>query len=220
MPTMTDPQLVTFKNWTFRLRESQVKPKRLLVLIHGWMGDENSMWVFAQNLSPEITVLGPRAPFAVPEGGYSWREVGPGTWGNASLEDLRPAAADLLAFLDDWSASVGMDIDQFDVMGFSQGAAMTYMLAILYPERIRRLAALSGFIPEHAEVLLDPRRLSGKPVFIAHGRQDDTVPVEQARRAVTLLEGAGAQVLYCESDTGHKVSRECVKELEKFIARD
>ncbi len=220
MPTTTDPRLVTFKNWTFRLRESQAKPKRLLVLMHGWMGDENSMWVFAQNLSPEIAILGPRAPFAAPEGGYSWREVRPGSWGNASLEDLRPAAAALIALVDDWSASVGMDGDQFDVMGFSQGAAMAYTLAILYPERIRQLAALSGFIPEHAEVLLDPRRLSGKPVFVAHGRQDDTISIEKAHKAVALLEGVGAQVVYCESDAGHKVSRECVKELEKFFGRD
>ena len=109
------------------------------------------MWVLARNLSPEFAILAPRGTFAVPEGGYSWREIKPGTWGNASLEDLHPAAEALLAFVDEWAASVGVDGTQFDLMGFSQGAAMTYTLALLYPERVRQLAALSGFIPEGGE---------------------------------------------------------------------
>jgi phospholipase/carboxylesterase len=219
MPTVTDPQLLTFKNWIFRLRLAKPTPGRLLVLIHGWMGDENSMWVFTRNLSPDYAILGPRGPFAVTEGGYSWREVGPGTWGMSPLEDLRPAADALLAFVDDWAASARMDVNQFDLMGFSQGAAMTYTLAFLYPERVRKLAALSGFIPEHGEALLASQRFSGKAVFVSHGRKDELIPVEQARKAVAQLERAGAQVTYCESDGGHKVGKECLKEMDMFFEK-
>ena len=219
MPTATDPQLLTFKNWTYRLRMPRAKPKCILVAIHGWMGDENSIWVLARNLSPEIAILAPRGPFAVPEGGYSWREIKPGTWGNASVEDLHPAADGLLAFLDDWAASAKVEANQFDLMGFSQGAAMSYTLALLYPQRIRLLAALSGFIPEGGEALLARHRLTGKPVFVSHGRQDDLIPIDQARKAVTQLEKAAALVTYCESDAGHKVSKECLTGMEMFFGK-
>jgi hypothetical protein len=37
------------------------------------------------------------------------------------------------------------------------------------------------------------------------------IPVEKARRSVTLLEGSGARVTYCESDGGYKVSGDCFK---------
>ena len=217
MPTVTEPELLTFKNWTLRLRTAKAKPGRLLILVHGWMGDENSMWVFARNLSPEYAILAPRGPFSVPDGGYSWREIKPGAWGIASLEDFRKVVETLLAFVDEWSASAGMDVSQLDLMGFSQGAAMVYTLALLHPERVRRIAALAGFIPEDGETYLDPRHLSGKPVFVTHGRQDDLIPVERARRAVALLKEVGAQVAYCESDAGHKVSKECLKEMELFF---
>lgn len=220
MSTEIEPQLLTFKDWTFRLAYDQAKPGRLLILLHGWMGDEKSMWVLARNLTPQYTILAPRGPFPVPESGYSWREISPGTWGKAALEDLHPAVQALLAFVDDWSASVGMQASQFDLMGFSQGAAMTYAIALFHPERVRRLAALSGFIPEHGEALLAAQRFSGKPVFISHGREDDLIPVEQARRAIALFKGSGAQVTYCESDAGHKVSKECLKELEIFLMGD
>jgi len=184
MPTTTDPQILTFKDWSFRMRMPAVKPKRFLILLHGWKGDENSMLVFARNLATDIAILAPRGIFTVPEGGYSWREIRPGTWGLASLEDFRPAAEALVAFVDEWAATAGMDLDQFDLMGFSQGAAMTYTLALLYPQRIRQLAAISGFIPEGGQFLPVMPRLNGKQVFISHGRKDDVVPVEQSRKAV------------------------------------
>jgi phospholipase/carboxylesterase len=215
--TAIEPQLLKFKDWTFRLRPTQTKPDRLLILIHGWMGDENSMWVLARRLPPNYTILSPRAPFPAAEGGFSWRKITPGTWGNSSMKELQPSAEALLAFVDNWSTSVTMDARQFDLMGFSQGAAMAYELVLLYPERVRRLAALSGFIPGGGEALLAPQRLSQKPIFIAHGRQDEVISVEKARRSAALLTEAGAQVTYCESDSGHKASKECLREMELFL---
>jgi phospholipase/carboxylesterase len=208
---------MTFKDWTFRLRASAEKPTRLLVLIHGWMGDEDSMWTLVRRISSAYTVLAPRGIFFVPEGGYSWRKIKPGTWGMAAMEDFRPAAEALRVFIDDWSATVGMDVNQFDLMGFSQGAAVTFTLALLHPERVQRLVALSGFIPQNAETILSPGRLSEKKIFISHGLQDDLIPVQQARRSLLLLKAAGAEVSYCESDTGHKVSKQCQKEMEMFL---
>jgi phospholipase/carboxylesterase len=220
VPTVTDPQLLTFDHWSFRLKMPPGQPKRLLLLLHGWMGDENSMGVLAHNLSSEIAILAPRGIFATPEGGYSWREIRPGTWGQASLEDFRPAADALIAFLDGWAASIGLDVSQYDLMGFSQGAALAYTLALLYPRRIGRVAALSGFIPEGGQALLAGLSLSGKPVFVSHGRQDEMIPVEQSRTAVAQLQQAGASVTYCESDAGHKVSKDCLKSLEMFFGKE
>jgi phospholipase/carboxylesterase len=197
----------------------QAKPKSILVLLHGWRGNENSMGVLARNLSPEIAILAPRAIFAVPQGGYSWREIKPGTWGMASLEEFRPAADGLVTFLDEWAASTGLAGNQFDLMGFSQGAAFSYTLSLLYPRRVRWLVALSGFIPQGGLALLTAERFSGKPVFVSHGRKDELIPVGQSRQAVAQLEQAGALVTYCESDAGHKVSKECLKEMESFFGR-
>jgi phospholipase/carboxylesterase len=217
VPTATDTQLLTFGNWIFRLRPAQDAPVRLLILLHGWTGDEDSMWVLARKLSSTYTILAPRAPFPVPEGGYSWREMASGTWGLPSLDDLHPAAESLLKFIDEWSATLQMDTGQFDLMGFSQGAAFTMVLALLYPARVRSLAVLSGFLPDGAEALLAVRPLAGKRMLVTHGTRDDIVPVEQAHRSVKLLKESVAKVVYCESMVGHKVGKECVHELDRFF---
>jgi predicted esterase len=62
--------------------------------------------------------------------------------------------------------------------------------------------------------------LDGKPVFIAHGVQDELVPVEQAREAGKLLDQWGAKVFYCETDGGHKVSKGCLKGMVNFLESD
>jgi phospholipase/carboxylesterase len=217
VPTATEPQLLTFKDWTFRLRIAKAKPSQLLILIHGWMGDENSMWVLVRKLLPDYAILAPRGPFPVAEGGYSWREIRPGTWGMSSIDDLRPAAEALLEFVDGWSTLATIEASLFDLMGFSQGAALAYTLTLLHPERVRRLAVLSGFLPENGEALLTAERFSGKPIIVTHGRQDELIPVEEARRSVRLLKTVGAKVTYCESDTGHKASKECLNKVEMFL---
>lgn len=217
MPTVIEAELYEFRDWIFRFRPATVVPSRLLVLLHGWTGDENSMWVFASKLPLQEAVLAPRAPYTAPEGGYTWCEIQTGTVGLPTLDDLRPSVEGLIGFIDDWSRTAGMNANQFDLVGFSQGAALSYTLALIHPERIRVLAMLSGFIPVGAEDLLAKHPLAGKPVFIAHGRQDNMIPVEQARRTVTLLDGAGARVTYCESEDGHKVSAACLSELTDIL---
>jgi predicted esterase len=53
---------------------------------------------------------------------------------------------------------------------------------------------------------------------MAHGILDEMVPIDMARRAIQLLEDAGARVTYCESEVRHKLSSDCLKALESYLA--
>jgi phospholipase/carboxylesterase len=123
----------------------------------------------------------------------------------------------LIRLVDDYSASVGLEVNTFDAMGFSQGAAMCSLLAVLYPERVRKVGILAGFVPSGLEELVSQRPLQGKPFFVAHGTKDQTVTIERARDSIEILEQAGAQVTYCEDDVGHKVSATCLRALKSFF---
>jgi phospholipase/carboxylesterase len=212
--------LISFNNWTLRLRESAQPTRRLLLLIHGLTGDENSMWVFTHNLPKHYWMLAPRAPHAAdePQGGYSWRPPQFENLGQLSLDLLRSAAEALIRLVDEYSASAGLDASFFDVMGFSQGAAMSSVLAFLYPERIRKVCILAGFVPSGLEELVSQRPLNGKPFFVAHGTKDEMVTIDRARASMEILERAGANVTYCEDEVGHKVSLACLRALRDFLA--
>ena len=113
-------------------------------------------------------------------------------------------------------ADFGLFSPSLSVTGFSQGAAMTYALLFLFPTRINRAAALAGFLPE-VPPGFDRSALNGKPVYIAHGTRDETIPVEEARQAAEFLNSAGADVSYCENSGGHKLPTNCFSQLTHFL---
>ncbi len=217
MPAPSDTQLIQFQDWTLRVRPATVQPTRLMLMLHGWTGNENSMWVFGRDLPPHYSILAPRAPHAAESFGYSWRPPQDGAHGRPSLETLRPSADSLIRLVDDYSASIGVDAAQFDVMGFSQGAAMTNLLTMLYPQRIHKAGVLAGFVPGGLDEIVAMRPLEAKPFFVTHGTLDELVPIERARESIAVLEEAGAQVTYCESEVGHKVSADCMRALKSFL---
>jgi phospholipase/carboxylesterase len=94
---------------------------------------------------------------------------------------------------------------------------MVNVVGMLYPRRVRKMGVLAGFAPAGLEDIVVQRPLAGKSIFVAHGTQDDTLPVERARASVKLLETAGAQVIYCEDEVGHKLSAGCLRELQNFL---
>lgn len=217
MQTATDTKLIEFNGWTLRVRPPQVENPRMLMMIHGWTGDENSMWVFTRGLPPDFWIIAPRAPHPAETSGYSWRPLQPETWGRPSFEQLLPAAEGLIRLMDEYAASVKVDASQFDVMGFSQGAAMVNVLGMLYPQRIRKMGVLAGFVPSGADEYVANRSLAGKRIFVAHGTKDEMVPVERARESMDLLEQAGATIVYCEDEVGHKLSANCLRALETYL---
>ena len=218
MQTAPDTQLVQFEGRTLRIRESTDPSARLLLLIHGLTGDENVMWVFARDLPDHYWMVAPRAPYAAQASGYSWRPPQFETLDGPSLEQLKQSAEALIRLVDAYSASAGIEASTFDVMGFSQGAAMSNVLAFLYPHRIRKTGILAGFVPSGLEELVSQRPLEGKPFFVAHGSKDEKVTVDRARASIALLEQAGATVTYCEDDVAHKVSLNCLRALKEFFS--
>jgi phospholipase/carboxylesterase len=218
VPTATNTELISFSDWTLRVRLSQSPNPRLLVLLHGWTGDENSMWIFTRGLSPDYWMMAPRGPHAADPSGFSWRPLQLSTFGMPSLEMLLPAAEGLIKLIDEYSASVKVDALQFDLIGFSQGAAMTNLMGILYPHRICKMGVLAGFVPSGLDKLIQQKPLAGKKVFVAHGTQDQMIPIDRARASMELLEQAGAQVIYCEDEVGHKLSANCLRALESYLS--
>jgi hypothetical protein len=167
---------------------------------------------------------------------YSWRTFQPGTFGRPSFEQLLPAAEALIRLVDEYQASIKIDASperrrshperrrshperrrRIDVMGFSQGAAMSSVLAYLYPERIRKVGILSGFVPSGMDEHIDRRPLDGKNIFVAHGTKDETVPVDRAHASMEILKRCGAEVVYCEDEVGHKVSLNCLRALRSYL---
>ena len=218
MQTVPETELIQFEGWTLRIRESTNPTPRLLLMIHGITGDENSMWVFGHDMPAHYWIVAPRAPYPADPGGYSWRPPQFENMDGPSLELLKESAAALIQLVDAYSASMGIDSSVFDVIGFSQGGVLSNVLTFLYPQRIRKAGILAGFVPSGLEELISQRPLEGKVIFVAHGTKDEMVTIDRARASINLLKQAGGIVTYCEDKVGHKMSVNCLRSLKEFLA--
>lgn len=215
-----DTRTITIDDWVLRIREPKgAGPHPVVLLLHGWTGDENSMWIFASRLPEHYLLIAPRGLHESPIGGYSWYPMNGQSW--PTLDDFRPAATALIELIDDWpaSASPNADFSDLRLAGFSQGAAMAYAFTLIHPERVRALAGLAGFLPETTSSAAYGNVLEGMSVYVSHGTRDEHVPIERARTAVQFLSKVGAEVTYCESDAGHKLSADCYRGMEVFFQK-
>jgi len=212
------PITATFEDWTIRVQSPAKKPVQVMVMLHGWTGDEESMWLFTKNLRDDYWLIAPRAPYSAPQGGFSWRPLAPSSSFPPTYEQLQPSAARLNDLIDRWEIANSVEVSQVDMMGFSQGAAMTVTFALTYPQRLRKFAVLSGFTPGGIDNLISTRPLKGKSAFLAHGLSDEMVPIDMARQTQAFLEQAGAGVTFCEAKVGHKVSADCLRALGSFFS--
>jgi phospholipase/carboxylesterase len=205
---------ISIDHWLMRLhRPDGLGPFPVILLLHGWTGDENSMWVFTTRLPKNALMVAPRGLFKAKESGYSWHLEPSAFW--PWVHDFQPVVEKLFSVISSLNFPDG-DFSNLHILGFSQGAALAYTMALMFPERLASLAGLSGFLPDGATTWLGSDRLKGLPVFIAHGTEDERVPIGRARMSVELIEKAGATVTYCEDDVGHKLSAKCFHGLEAF----
>jgi len=216
VPTENKTYTTYDHGWILRVRPSNhPKISRVLLLIHGWTGDENSMWVFTRQIPDDYLILAPRGPIKATSG-YGWAALEDGK--SPPVHAYTGIANQLIEQITRWSTAHKVHPDTpIHLMGFSQGAAMCYTILSLQPERTAKIAALSGFLPPLIGDLLPSDRLAGKEIFVAHGIKDDTIPFHMAEKAVEVLKQAGASVHFCQEAVGHKLGAACFKGLKEFF---
>ena len=114
----------------------------------------------------------------------------------------------------------GMPAAKIVIAGFSQGGAIALQTALRYPERLAGVLALSAYLPR-AGSLQSERSPANQdiPIFMAHGRHDDIIPLRRAEESRELLEAAGYPVEWHEYPMPHSVCAEEIADIAAFLAR-
>ena len=204
------------------VREPKIKQDKnpLLLLLHGYGSNEEDLFSFAAQLPDEYFIVSARAPYSLPPYGNAWYAI---TFDNDmnKFSDHKQAAEsrDLIAkFIDEVIDAYPIDKDKVTLVGFSQGTILSYAVALTYPEKVDRVAALSGYID--TEIIgtdYDKNTMSGLRFFVSHGIVDQVIPVEWARKAPEFLEVLGLDVEYHEYPVGHGVAPQNFYDLLAWI---
>lgn len=178
----------------FRMLEPAPAHQRsLLVLLHGVGGNETNLAELAAMLPTDSLVLLARGPLTFGPEQYAWFRVNFTPAGPlivaAEAEECRKA---LVQFIDSQQQLHGISPVHTVVGGFSQGGILSASVGLTAPERVTGFAVLSGrILPELEPIIAKRDCLARLQALIAHGIDDDKLPVNWAQRAHQWLDKLG-----------------------------
>lgn len=198
-------------NLTYLVREPKIKLEKnpLLLLLHGYGSNEEDLFSFASELPDEYYVVSVRAPYDLQPYGHAWYAIHFDADENKFSDDAQAIESRdiIIQFIDELIAKYPIDATQVSLIGFSQGAILSYATALSYPEKISRVVALSGYLNEKIiKEDFKSKDLSNLKSFISHGTVDQVIPVDWARKAQPFLQNLGLEVMYIEYPIGHSVA--------------
>jgi phospholipase/carboxylesterase len=114
----------------------------------------------------------------------------------------------------------GIPAERIVLAGFSQGCAMTIQTGLRHSEKLAGLLCLSGYVPLHTTIA-EERHPSNQatPIFMAHGRGDQVIPIIRAEQSRDLLRSLGYEVEWHEYMMPHSVCQEEVDDIGAWFRR-
>ncbi len=196
-------------------------PFPTVLALHGWGASAHDLIGLAPILNRgEALVLSPQGPVGlrIPDGpvGYGWYPLGEGVQG--SPEEVTRASELVLEFLEEAQRRYPIDPRRVVLLGFSQGGALAFDLALRDGSRFAGLAALSSWVPEGLAAQLQPGSShEGFPVLVVHGTDDPMVPVDRARESRQKLTALGVALTYREYEMGHEICAEALRDIVGWL---
>lgn len=185
----------------------QGKPP-VIFLLHGYGSNQEDLFSFASELPKEYTVISLQAPYALSDFGYAWYALDfsaqDGKWSDE--EQAVRSRDSILQCVEEACQSYDLNSDDVTLLGFSQGAILSYALALSYPQKVRRVVALSGYIHESfLHKNFRENNFDRLQIYASHGSMDQVIPVAWARKIPPFLEELKIQNVYEEFPVGHTV---------------
>jgi phospholipase/carboxylesterase len=204
---------------SYLVREPKAKKEKqkVIILLHGVGSNEQDLFSLAQHLPDEFWLISPRGPFSVGAGRYAWYQVDFST-GKPIINTQQEAHSReiLRTFIKQIKQKYA--VEEVYLGGFSQGAIMSYSIGLTNPKEVNGIVALSGRILDEIKPFVKKRdELKALKVFVAHGIQDNTLPIHYAREAQEYLNSLEISVSYHEYPLGHQINEEILQDLIKWL---
>ncbi|MBL4604980.1 MAG: phospholipase [Flavobacteriaceae bacterium] len=190
----------------------------LLILLHGYGSNELDLFSFAEELPEELLIISIRAPYEMGHGGYAWYAITLDAVNNkhSDLNQAKESMHAIASLIDELKTNYNTNPKNTFLLGFSQGAILSYALSFNFPNKVQHVIALSGHLNEE----LLPKNIENKfetDFYISHGSVDQVIPVEMARKSSPFLTTIGLKNTYSEYPVGHGVAPQNFFSFKKWI---
>jgi len=117
-------------------------------------------------------------------------------------------------------AAQGLPAGRIVLAGFSQGGAIVLLTALRHAERLAGVMALSTYLPLAGKLAAERAEANREtPIFMAHGRYDDLIPMQRAQASREHLQKLGYAVEWHDYPMPHSVCAPQIADISSFLAR-
>ena len=126
----------------YKIREPKVvlAENPVLILLHGYGSNEADLFSFASELPEHYYIISARAPYDLQYGSYAWYAINFDADQNKFSDNnqARESRDCIANFIDELIQNYPVNKEEVTLIGFSQGAILSYAVALSYPEKVRR----------------------------------------------------------------------------------
>ena len=191
-----------------------------IIMLHGFGSDENDLFSFASELPPAYSIISLKAPIAMQPNGNAWYNIYfDSNDGKFSDDKQAISSRDLIvSCIDEIISAYNVDPKKITLLGFSQGTILAFAVALSFPEKIKNVIGLSGYVNEailnkgYAE-----NDFGHLNVYSSHGSVDQVIPVEWGRKTKPFLAKLSVNCHYSEFPVGHGVSPQNFHEFKEWL---
>ena len=192
----------------------------LIIMLHGFGSDENDLFSFASELPSEYAIISLKAPIAMQPFGNAWYNINFDSNDQKFSDDKQAIASRELVVtcIDEIISEYNIDPANITLLGFSQGTILSFAVGLSYPEKIKNIIGLSGYINE--AILKEgyaKKDFSHLNIYSSHGSVDQVIPVDWGRKTKPFLEKLDIQSHYSEFPVGHGVAPQNFFEFREWL---
>ena len=204
----------------FKLRKPLKKDKTtpVLFLLHGYGSHEDDLFSFANYLPEEYLIISLRAPLSLAFGGFAWYSIHFDQDQNKWSDDKEAIAAQKIVLhnIDHHLKQFSLEGTKVSLLGFSQGAILSWAIGLSNPKNIDKIVALSGYVNEEI-FRFSSEDLKELRCFSSHGIQDPTIPIGWARKGIETVKQHLPNIDYKEYEAGHGIVPENFTDLVAWL---
>ena len=206
----------------YLIREPKIKKELnpLLLLLHGYGSNEADLFSFASELPEDYFIISARAPYNLQYGSYAWYAINFDANENkfSDHEQAKVSRDLIITFIDELIENYPIDAKRITLIGFSQGAILSYGVGLSEPQKIKNVIGLSGYISEPIlKEGYERNDFSNLGIFAAHGTVDQIIPIDWARKSDVLLNQVGISHTYKEYPIGHGISPQLFFDFKNWL---
>ncbi|ACY40593.1 phospholipase/carboxylesterase family protein [Blattabacterium sp. (Blattella germanica) str. Bge] len=194
----------------------------LFLMIHGYGSNERDLFYFKKDIPENLFIISIQGLYPIGTDKYSWYDI---DFSNEkkfiNILQAKKTIEKISFFIDEAIQEYELKKNQVWLCGFSQGAILSYAIALKNTNKIKKVIALSGYLEESIlPIETNPNIYTNLEFFISHGKYDTVIPLNWTKKGLKFLKKKKILSLYYkEYESGHSLNSLNYQDLVNWIKK-